>query len=152
MPPLTDAMSLIHRDETHLHMLQFGRKEFGGEALGRHIEEAVKAEHTVVQHGEQFLMGESGVQSSSTYVPLAQVGHLVLHKCHQRCDHYAYPLHSQGRHLEGDTLAAASGHEPKGIAPGTYTFNNLTLDATELSVAPVLVENFGVAVLTRHPT
>ena len=152
MPPLTDAMSLIHRDEADLHMLQFGRKEFGGKALGRHIEEAVKAEHTVVQHGEQFLMGESGMQSSSTYVPLAQVGHLVLHQCHQRRNHYAHAFHRQCRHLEGDTLAAASGHEPKGIAPGTYTFNNLTLDATELGVAPVLAEYFGIAVLTRHPT
>ena len=139
--PLRDAMGLIHRDEAHVDAVELVLEERGGKPLGRHIEQFGVAEDAVVERLHDLALRHSAIHSCGDDAPLAQMGHLVLHQGDEGRDDDAHALLGQGRHLEGDALAATRGHEAERVAPGTNALDDLALDAAEVWIMPIVMKN-----------
>ena len=77
------------------------------------------------------------------------MGYLVLHQCYKRGHHNTYTATKQCRHLKGYALATAGRHKAKCVVTVVDTLDNVTLDATEIFVAPILAQNFLVFVHWR---
>ena len=129
-------MRLVHRDETHFHISEFEAEELGVDAFGRKVEELVLAEDDVVEFSVDLLSRKSRVNGRGADVSAAEVLHLVFHERNERRDDQARALHHECRHLEGDALAAAGGHEAEGVVAGEEAVDDLALDAAKIVVAP----------------
>ena len=82
---------------------------------------------------------------------LSQSVHLVFHQRYEWGDDEAYPLHGDGRHLEGDRLSTAGRHQSESVFPGTDAFNDVSLYSSEVRVAPILLKNPEVFVVCHLP-
>ena len=71
---------------------------------------------------------------------------LVFHQGYERRDDYARAIRRESRHLKRDALASTRRHKAKGIPARTNTLDNLTLDAAEIIITPVLAENVAIDV------
>ena len=76
-------------------------------------------------------------------VPLEGL-HLVAHQGDERREDDADALHGEGRHLEGDALAAARRHKGKRVAPRNNALDDLALYAAEVVVTPILMKNLAI--------
>ena len=72
--------------------------------------------------------------------PFAQLCHLILHQCNERCDDKTRPFHGEGRHLKRDALAAARRHEAQRVPSLADALDDVELNATERRVTPVLFQ------------
>lgn len=76
---------------------------------------------------------------------------LVFHQGYERRDDYARAIRRESRHLKRDALASTRRHKAKGIPARTNTLDNLTLDAAEIIITPVLAENVAIDVFFSVP-
>lgn len=72
---------------------------------------------------------------------LAEMVYLVLHQGYERRDDETRPLHGHCRHLESDGFAATSRHQSQCVVTSTNGFDDITLNAAEVIVAPILSED-----------
>ena len=146
--PLADAVGLVHSDEAHPHVAQFGQEEFGAESFGRDVEQLHAPEDGVLQRLDDVGPLHSRVDSCRPDASPAQMVHLVLHQRDQGRDDQAHTLHRQRRHLEGDRLSSPRRHQSQGVLSSPYALDDLALDASEVRVAPVLTQ-YG-AIVCHH--
>ena len=138
--PLADAMCLIDRDKADLHATQLIDKHLALKPFGRDIQELVGIEYGVLQDSQHLFARHITGDVGSPYVAFAQSLNLVLHQGDKRREDNADALHRKGRHLERYTLAPARRHKAKCVAPLSYALDDITLDASEIIIAPVLPE------------
>ena len=116
--PLTDAVGFIDGDEAHLEVVELGKKQLRRQPLGRDIEQFGAAEDAVVQRLDNLAARHARVDGGCLHAFAPQVFHLVFHQGDERSDDDASALLGDGGYLEGDTLAAARGHQPQRVAAG----------------------------------
>ena len=90
-------------------------------------------------------MHHAAIDGSSANAQLTKMVHLVLHQGDEWGDDDADTLLCQCRHLEGDTLAAARRHQSQRVVPAGDGVDDFALNAAEVIVAPVLLENLPIA-------
>ena len=138
--PLRDAMAFVHGYQVDVHPAQLGAEDVGVQPFGRDVEELVTAEDGVFQRGDYLLPVHAGVDGQGADAPVAQVLHLVFHQGDEGRDDEAHALARQGRHLEGDGLAAARGHQAQRVFAAPDAADDVFLDAPEGVVVPVLFQ------------
>ena len=134
--PLRDAVRLIHRNETHLHISQFEFENLRVQTLGREIEKLVASQYHIVKLLIDFLSRQSRVDGCGADAFFAQMLHLVFHQSNEWSDDDASALHHQGWCLKGDALATACGHKPQCVAPFQDAVHNVALNAAKVGIAP----------------
>ena len=76
--------------------------------------------------------------------PASEIGNLVFHQCNKRGDNNAQAITGKRRHLKRNALATSCRHESKSITPLDYAFDYIALDATEIVIPPVCLENLAI--------
>ena len=134
-------MGLVDGDKTDAHVAQFLLEEFGGQTFGRDVKQFYVAEDAVLEGDDDLFVGQTGIDGCRLDAPTQQIVNLILHQGDEWGDDDADTLHGEGRHLECNGLAATGRHQSQSVVTGTYRLDDLTLDAPEIIIAPVLLEN-----------
>ena len=108
-------MGLVDGDETDLHVAQFRLEEFGRQALGGDIEQFHITEDTVLEGDDDLLVRQTGIDGCCLDASSEQVVYLVFHQGDKGRDDDADAFLRQGRHLEGNALATACGHQTQRV-------------------------------------
>ena len=93
-------------------------------------------------------MCQPGIDGGRLDAPATQIVYLILHEGDERSDDDADTIHSEGRHLERDGLATTCRHQSQCVVTNTYRLDDLTLNAPEIIIAPVFLQDFLIA---SHP-
>jgi hypothetical protein len=131
MPPLRDAMGLVHRDQRGADAAQKGDGAGRGQPLGRHVEQAQAAG---IERGENpvcFLFGIARGECPGLDPGGAQGAHLIAHQGNQRRDDDGDALAHQGGQLVAQGLAAAGGHDGQRVAPLGHRLHDFSLPGAE---------------------
>ena len=144
VPPLRDAVGLVHGVERDLHLAKQRDVLLLGQGLGRHVQELGLAGEQVLAHFVDLLAREGRVEemrhAGGARLEAADQVHLVLHQGDQRRDDDRSPLHHQGRQLIAQRLAAPGGHQDKGVTPFDQMVDDLFLVRLEGVIAEELLE------------
>ena len=146
--PLRDAVTLVDGQQADVHGAELRQEALRGEAFGREVEELVVAEDAVVELRVDLGRGHAHVDSRGLDATSAQVVHLVFHQGDEWRDDEAQPVHGQSRDLESERLAASGRHERERVTSGPDGADDVFLQRSEGIVAPVLLEDFVIAI---HP-
>ena len=90
----------------------------------------------------------SGIERRRRDTELLQGFHLVLHQGDQRRNNDCRPLHTEGRDLVAERLAATRRHEDKGVPFGNDMIDNVGLISPECGIAENGGKNLGR--VTQH--
>ena len=141
VPPLGDAVGLVHHEQPDRHLAQ-GLEEPGrGEALGRHVEQAQLAGACAVQHGAVGLGVLLGVdeRDRAADAPLERLD-LVLHvRDERRDDDREVRAHERGQ-LVAERLPGAGRHDDEHVAAGEGARHRLRLTGAEIVEAEELAQ------------
>src|SRR6056297_1787613 len=77
---------------------------------------------------------------------ILKVLNLVFHQRNQRGYHNANTFYRQGINLESNRFSSTGGHKPERIFAGSYRFNNIELQMTELRIVPVTRQYLFIAI------
>ncbi len=140
--PLRDAVGFVDGDKLDVHPLDAQAERFGGQPLGRHVEEFYVAVGAVVQRDVDLPRCEARVDGDGRDAACAQAVDLVLHQGDERRHDDAEPLAGHRRHLVRQRLAAARGHQRQRVAPGQHRADDFQLYGPELAESPVAPQRF----------
>ena len=107
MPPLGNAMRLVHHDRPDIPKPMTGEEQGMSNALRRHVQKMGTPKPDIVQHAVS-VSAHPGFRPNA---PRPELVALVLHKRHQRCDHNAQSTTRQGGKLETHAFASTCGHQ-----------------------------------------
>ena len=150
--PLRDAVRLVDGQQRDPHPLHAQTERLGHEPFGSHVEEFDIAVDAVVEHDVDLPHRKSRMDRRRVDAEPPEAVDLVLHQGDQRRDDDAQTFAQHRRHLIGERLAAAGGHQRQRVAPLADGADDLLLHGTEAVVAPVAfecAEQFGVYVVQR---
>ena len=135
LPPLADAVGLVHRDHADLLLLHKALEAWHFQPLRGHIDDLIPALAGAVQHQGFLVVGETVVQKSRCHTGLHKSSHLILHQAHQRRHHQRDARQQQGGHLIADGLTGTGGHHGQHVLPGQQALHDLLLPGAEAVVA-----------------
>ena len=141
LPPLTDAVGLVHRDHADLPLLRKPLEARHLQPLRSHIDDLIPPLPGAAEHQGLLVVRQAVVQESCRHTGLYQRPHLILHQAHQRRDHDGDARQQQGRHLIADGLARTCGHHGQHILPGQQAGDDLLLPRAEAVVAKDFFQN-----------
>ena len=116
-------------------------KHLRGKSFGRNIQYLHTSEDGIVEGLQDFASRFVGIDGISQDAMFSEVLHLVFHQGDERGYHDAYPFLCQGWHLECDRLATARRHKTEGIPSAGNAFNDIALNASEIGIPPVFLQN-----------
>ena len=156
VPPLRDAVRLVHHEQAHPHpghrLEEPGRRE----ALRRHVQQAQLAGGRAPQRRGVRRAVALGVDERDPVAEPAggQRLHLVLHQRHQRRDHHREVVAQQGGKLVAERLARARGHHHQHVPVRQRGLAGLSLPRAEAGEAEAVVQGCGEPVHERegHPS
>ena len=134
-------MCLVNGYEAHLHVLQLCLKQLRSDAFRRYVEQLGASEDAVVKCGHNLPLRFSSVYCCRNDASASEVVHLVFHQGDKRCYHDARALFGESRHLESQRLASSCRHQSQGVVALCYASDYIALDASEVRVSPVVMEN-----------
>ena len=140
VPPLADAVGLVHRQEPDALRAQALHEAGEVEPLRRHEEDV---QPPVPGPGGRLppLGGLlPGAEEGGAEPGVGGAAHLVLHEGHQGGDDQREPPQGQRRDLVADALATAGGEDAQGVAAGEDGPHQLLLARAERRVPQVLAE------------
>ena len=140
--PLRDAMSLIHDNETDIHLLKVISEKPGSEPLGRNIQELEITIRRIIESQLHLAPPHTGIDTKSLDTPVIQILHLVLHQGDERSDHDSNTFPHKGRHLETHGLASSGRQYRKHIPAIQSGKDNILLLRTEGVVTPIFLQYF----------
>ena len=140
LPPLGDAMGLVHRHQGQGQTPGGGEKGLRLQPLRGHIEDAVGPLRQPPANGVLLLKGQGAVQVGRRDAQGFQGHHLVLHQGNQRGDHQGNPLQQQGGNLVAQGFSPAGGHNAHHVPPGQDAVNKGLLPGPEAVVPEVLFQ------------
>ena len=138
LPPLGDAVRLVHRYKGDLHPADKGQKVLGAKPLRRDVQQLVRPLLSPAVDLVVLGKAQRGIDAGRGNLGLFQRRHLVLHQRDQRRNHQRQPRQHHGRQLVADRLARAGGHHPQHIPAGKDGVDQLLLSRTKLGVAKIL--------------
>ncbi len=133
--PLRDAVRLVDGEERDGDLLQEFHRLLLRQCLRGHVEQLRVALQQVLFHLGHLGAVERRVEEvGHTLAPrgVAHGVHLVLHQRYQRRHHNGYALADHGGQLVAQALAAARGHDDKGVVAVQKALDNGFLVALEL--------------------
>ena len=142
LPPLGDAVGLVHRHERDGQLLRQGGEVLRLQPLRSHIEEPVGPLPQPVIDRPPLRSGKGAVEKRRRDARLLQCHHLVLHQGDEGRDHQRHPRQQQCRHLIAEGLAPAGGHDAQGIPPRQQGVDQGLLPLPEFPVAEAAPQNF----------
>ena len=150
--PLTDAVRLIDGYEAHVDAAELHLEELRRDAFRRHIQYLGVAHDAVVERRHRLAACHTRIDGCRNDATPPQGHDLVLHEGYERRYDDAHALLGKGRHLERERLAATRRHKPQRVVALGYAAYDVALDATKISVAPVVVQNLQIffLVVARH--
>ena len=132
-------MGLVHRIEGDFHAFEQRDVLRFGERFRRYVQEFGHPPQQIFLHLLHLRPGQGRVQEVGDAVfsglEAADGIYLVFHQGDQGGDDDGRPLHQQGRQLVAKGLAAAGGHEYKGIVPGNQVADDVFLVPFERIIA-----------------
>ena len=140
VPPLADAVGLVHGDEAHAHLRQPAHEAFAAvahEALRRHVQQARVSLAHRAHDVALLILVEGAVVAGGGHAVGVQPVHLVLHQRDERRHDDGKTRLEQRRRLEAERLAAARRHHEQRVAAAEDRVHDLALVRPELCVAPV---------------
>ena len=135
VPPLADAMRLIHREQRHTNRAQALRGGAHVEALGRDVEQLHLAPFRSRESARHLRARERGVDERGRQVACGERIDLVLHQRDERRDHDGEPGKHQRGHLEAQGFSAASGQNDQRVALLQHRLDGALLSGAEVRVA-----------------
>ena len=111
MPPLADAMRLVHGKERDRDLVQPLERAIQRQALRRDIEQLQPPAMQVAQHRPRLVRRQVGMQRGGRDTLLAQGRDLVFHQRDQRRDDDPDPRPAERGNLEAEALAPAGRHQ-----------------------------------------
>ena len=150
MAPLRDAVRLVHRDQTHLDLVEETGETGRRHPLRRHIEELQPAASRLAPDFVRLVGGERAVETAGGDPPGAERVHLVLHQRDQRRDHQGQSVEGQRRKLVAERLAPAGGHQDHRILPRQEGGDRPFLQRPEAVVAEMLPKQRDRGALRRN--
>ena len=138
LPPLGDAVGLIHRQQGDLQSLGGGDKTLALQPFRSHIDDFVSSSgHTAVHRGH--LSGrQGGVQIGGGNSGVLQSHDLILHQGDQWGYHQSHSRQQQSGDLIAYRFAPAGGHDPQHIPAGAQAVHQLLLSLPKSPVAEIL--------------
>ena len=121
-------------------MFELGFENIRKQSFGRHIKEFYATKDAIFERCDYLATAHTRIDGSRLYAFLPQMVNLVFHQGYQGGYHHAYARHYQSRHLEGDRLSTACGHQSKRIFSLGDTLDDVSLNATKIGVAPILAQ------------
>ncbi len=116
VPPLADAMGLVHRQELQPHRPDRLQEPRAAEPLRHHVHQPELAGRHLVQPGVLLGHRQRAVDERHRQPEGLELIDLVLHQGDQRRDDQRQPVQDHGRQLVAEALAAAGGHDAQAIA------------------------------------
>ncbi len=129
VPPLADAMGLVHGDRGDLRPPQHARRRT--EPLRREIEDLQAPRLQPLEDGARLLLAVAAGQRARRHARLPERPHLVAHQRDERRDHERHPLAHQRRQLVAERLAAARRHDREHRLAGGHRLDDLPLAGAE---------------------
>ena len=143
VPPLADAMRLVHGDGGDAGAAQHRHRRPRGEPLGRHVEDLQRPLTQPGEDGVRLGLGVARGQRAGRHPRLAQAAHLVAHQRDEGRDDHGHALAHQRRQLVAERLAAARGHDRQHVAARGHGLDDLLLAGAESVEAPDLAQQVG---------
>ena len=120
MPPLRDAMRLVHREQRQRNPRKPIHRAIGQQSLGGDIQQVQLPLDQVAGDRACLRRIDLGVQRSGVHPNLPKRRHLVVHQRDQWGDDHRCSWPNQGRHLVADALAPAGRHQHQCVATGDH--------------------------------
>ena len=137
IPPLRDAVGLVHHDETDVQHVKIGTEKRGIETFWRNVQELESSVSSVVECNVHFAPVHPRVDAQCPDATGVEVLYLVLHKGDQRSDHQCEALAHEGRDLEAHGLAASRREDGKHVPAFQRGPDDLSLHGSERVISPV---------------
>ena len=135
LPPLADAVGLVHRHHTDLPLLCKPLEARHLQPLRGHIDDLIPALPRTAEHQGLLVVGQAVVQERRRHAGLYQRPHLIFHQADQRRHHDGDARQQQRRHLIADGLARTGGHHGQNVLPGQQPGDDLLLSGAEAVIA-----------------
>ncbi len=116
VPPLADAMGLVHRQELQPHRPDRLQKSRAAKPLRGHVHQAELAGRHLVEPGVLLGHRQRAVDERHRQPAGLELIDLVLHQGDQRRYDQRQPVQDHGRELVAEAFAAAGGHDAEAIA------------------------------------
>ena len=152
MPPLADAVRLVHGDEADAAARQVADEALavlGGQPFRRHIEQPVTTFADALQDRHPLVGWQRAVEAGRRHAVRGQAVDLILHQRDERRDDQREPWTHQRRGLEAERLAAAGGKHDDRIPVVEDRLHRLALQRPEGAVAPVALQRLEEGVFRR---
>jgi hypothetical protein len=128
-------VGFVDHEEARTELRQQGAKRWGGEALGRYIQNSLEAGANCLQGFTLFGGVLRAVQQKGWDGQIAQLLHLVRHQGDERRDDDGQPAESYGGELVAEAFARACGHDTDHILTGQYVGDDFALVGTKVRQA-----------------
>ena len=143
VPPLGNAMRLIHRKEADRNFRQPIESISRGQPLRRKIKQPIFAARRFLHHLPPFRRTLQTIDHRRRNAHLRQLRRLVLHQRDQRRNHHRRLPRNHRRKLVAQRLPAPSRHHHASIVRGQQTPDNILLLGAKLVVSPIAPQRFG---------
>ena len=142
VPPLGDAVRLVHCQKRYRKVARHPRKTLGGDAFGREIQELERPVRCLVEAQGDLGSRKRTVDAGRRDSFSGEGFHLVFHQGDERGDDQRYPVEQQGRYLIAHRFASAGRQDGQGVPSGQYRFDGLALGRAQTLMSPVVAQEF----------
>ena len=141
LPPLGDAVRLIHRDHGYLNpaVKRKVKKPIRHKPLRGDVDNLVPSRLRKLQSLHILPHRQRAVQIRRMDARLVKGAHLILHQRDQRRYDKGNPLRHKRRHLKADRLSRARRHDAKHIPPAKHRTDKSCLPFPEILIAKILL-------------
>ncbi len=149
MAPLADAMRFVdghqRQQATLVQRVEHGQETRRQDALRRRIQQHQPARQQLALDVARLTAVQRAVEKRGVHADLFERTDLVLHQRDQRADDQRHTaagaVARDRRHLVGQALAAAGGHQHQGVAAVDDVIDDVDLQAAETVVAEDFAQN-----------
>ena len=139
MPPVADAVGLVHGDGAEARALELPVEALHGEPLGRDEQDVQLAAVEGASNSRALIVIKGAAQHRRADAVGEEPVELVFHQRDERADHQGQPGANQGRRLVAEALAAARGEDHEDVSPLERGAHGLVLVGAQAGEAPGLV-------------
>ena len=141
LPPLGDAVRLVHGEERDVQPACQGAKLRHFEAFRRDVEQLIRPGAGAVEHARLLRGGERAVHERRRNAALGERRDLIRHQRDERRNDERHARQQQGGDLIADALAATGRHNAHYVPPGERGVDKRLLPGAERAVAEKFFQN-----------
>ena len=131
MPPLRDAMRLVHGNQADTDAPQHPHCRPGGEAFGRDVKELQATGFERLPDLFGLFLGIARGQRTGLDAYRPERAHLIPHQRNQRRDHHGHALAQKRRKLKAQGFTATGGHDRQHVFAARDRVHDILLPGAE---------------------